>query len=89
MTEQPNPITSFDVATSQPLIGVPLEENGHEVVRYFADEAAADKALAKRHPRDGRHLAGVWNDLNWKEFDDELDCIRHESKPTPPIELDL
>jgi len=89
MTEQPNPVTSFDVAASQPPVGVPLEENGQEVVRCFPDEAAADQALAKRQARDGRHLAGVWKDLDWEEFADELDRIRHESKPTPPIELDL
>ena len=88
MAEKPSPAASFEVAAGQPLIGVPLEDSGHEVVRYFVGEAEADEALAMQSPRDGRHLAGVWKDLDWEEFADELDRIRHESKPTPPIDLD-
>jgi hypothetical protein len=88
VAEQLHP-TSFDVAYDQPLIGIPLEENGRKVVRYFTDDAEADKALAMRHRRDVRHLAGAWKDLNWEAAADELDRIRHESKPTPPIDLDL
>jgi hypothetical protein len=32
-------------------------------------------------------LAGSWSDLDWDEMEHELDRIRHQSKPTPPIEL--
>lgn len=79
----------FDVSPGQPLIGIPLLENGREVVRYFADEAAADAALASRKHRDVRDLAGIWKDLDWNAAAEELDRIRHESKPTPPIDLDV
>ncbi len=34
-------------------------------------------------------LAGAWGERNWDEVEQELDRIRHESTPTPPIELDL
>lgn len=78
---------SLVVSNDQPLIAIPIDENGHEVVYYFTDDEAADKAVAKRRPQDGRHLAGVWKDLDWEEFADELERIRHESKPTPPIDL--
>ena len=30
-------------------------------------------------------LAGAWSDLDWDEAEKELDRIRHESNPTPPI----
>jgi hypothetical protein len=30
-------------------------------------------------------LAGAWADLDWEEAEAELDRIRHESQPTPPI----
>ncbi len=80
---------SFDVPSGQPLIGIPLTEDGREVVRYFTDEAEADRALASRRRRDVRHLAGVWQDLDWDAAADELDRIRHESTPTPPLDLDL
>lgn len=63
------------------------------MVRYFTDEAAADKALAEKRPRDGRHLFGAWKeidpDIEWAEVAEQLDRIRHESKPTPPIDFDL
>jgi hypothetical protein len=32
-------------------------------------------------------LAGAWSDLNFEEMLNALDHIRHDSKPTPPIEL--
>jgi hypothetical protein len=80
---------SFDVSAGQPLIGIPLEENGRDVVRYFADEAEADAALAARKHRDVRHLAGIWKDLDWNAAADELDHIRHDSTPTPPLDLEV
>ena len=30
-------------------------------------------------------LAGAWGERNWKDVEEELDRIRHESKPTPPF----
>lgn len=71
----------------QPLIGIPLEEDGHEVVRYFTTEAEADAALAQRRNHDPRRFAGAWSDLDWDEMATELDRIRHASPPTPPISL--
>ncbi len=32
-------------------------------------------------------LAGAWGDRDWNEVEDELDRIRHSSKPTPPFAL--
>jgi hypothetical protein len=37
-------------------------------------------------PPRARALAGAWADLDWEEAHDELDRIRHESDPTPPID---
>jgi hypothetical protein len=34
-------------------------------------------------------LAGTWSDLDFDEMLNTLDHIRHDSKPTPPFELDL
>ena len=94
MTQSFEQQPSFQVSESQPLIAVPLEENGRRVVRYFASEEAADRELAQRKAgRDVRHLAGVWAridpELEWEELADELDRMRHASKPTPPIDLDV
>src|SRR5689334_15738744 len=80
------PASSMIVREDQPLIGVPVEENGHVAVRYFADEAEADKALTDDGIQAALSLAGAWSDLDWDEAIEALDRIRHESKPTPPID---
>ncbi len=67
---------------NQPLIGIPFEENGKEVVRYFSEETEADKAISEDVTQTALHLAGAWSDLDWDEMERELDRIRHESKPT-------
>lgn len=73
------------IAADQPLVGVPAEEDGRPVVRYFADDPATpgtDETLAA-----ARAVIGAWEDLEpWEEVADALDRIRHESVPTPPIE---
>lgn len=70
---------------NQPLIGVFPDEDGQEVVHYFVDEAAADQVLSQDSIQTALSLAGAWSDLDWVEAVEELDRIRHESWPTPPI----
>ena len=75
------------VQSNQPLIGIPFEEKGQEVVRYFTDEEAADAAVPQSATQAALSVIGAWSDLDWDEMVEALDRIRHESKPTPPIEL--
>jgi hypothetical protein len=82
----PNSEPGFSVSPDRPLIGIVLIEDGQEVVRYFADEADADAAIAAQNAGSARSLAGVWADLDWEEAVDALDRIRHEGEPTAPIE---
>ncbi len=82
MTEQ---VGSLSVQGDQPLIGLVFDENGHEVTRYFADDAAADAATSEDVTRAALGVIGAWSDLDWDEMEAALDKIRHESKPTPPI----
>jgi hypothetical protein len=82
-------VPGFMLSGNQPLIGIPFEENGREVVRYFSEETQADKAVSDDATQTALHLAGAWSDLPWEEMERELDKIRHESTPTPPLELDL
>lgn len=86
--EFPHP-AGLTTRPDQPLIGVVVEEHGQEVVRYFAGEAEADAAISDEAVQEALNLAGAWSDLDWEELETALDQIRHESKPTPPIELDL
>ena len=68
------------------LIGLLVEEDGRDVVHYFADEAAADAARPHRIKPAALSVIGAWSDLDWDEMERELDRIRHESRPTPPVE---
>jgi len=77
---------------SQPLIGVPTTEGHEEVVRYFTSEEDADRALTRDQSSVDRALSliGAWEHLDAEDGPDmldELDRIRHESKPTPLLEL--
>jgi len=80
---------SMIVGEDQPLIGIPIELNGRRVVRYFADDAAAHAAAPDEVTKRALAAIGSWSDLDWDEVEQALDRIRHESKPTPPIDLDL
>jgi len=86
MTEEHTGAQSLVVRDDQPLIGVIVEEDGEEVTRYFTDEEAARAAQGDTGTRAALRVVGAWADLDWEETARELDRIRHESKPTPPIE---
>jgi hypothetical protein len=79
----------FTTTQHQPLIGIPFEENGKEVIRYFSEESQAEHAVSNDATEKALQLAGAWSDLDFDEMLDALDHIRHDSKPTPPIDLDL
>ena len=68
-----------------PLIGIFVDEDGREAVRYFSSEEAADQAIPSGATEEALALAGAWRDLDWDTLARELDRIRHESPPSPPI----
>jgi hypothetical protein len=77
----------------QPLIAVPSVVDGVEIVHYFTSEEDADRALDRDEASIQRALSliGAWKHLDDEEGPDpldELDRIRHESKPSPPLDLD-
>lgn len=84
---QPSSSPSLVVRRDEPLIGIPEQQNGEQVTRYFADEAAADQAMTRARIARVLALAGAWKDLDWEEAERDLDRIRHASRPTPPLEL--
>lgn len=84
----PRPHPSMTVRADQPLIGVIRQRNGQDVVEYFVDEADADAASGQDRRQRALGLLGAWSHLDHSDdFLDELDQIRHQSTPTPPIEL--
>jgi type I restriction enzyme, R subunit len=62
----------FTLSGNQPLIGIPFEENGQEVIRYFSEETQADKAISADATQIALNLAGAWSDLSWKETERKL-----------------
>ena len=80
------PPSSMIVRRDQPLIGVLVRENSEDMVRYVADEEELEKSSSPTSVERALALAGAWSDLDCDEMLDALDRIRHESKPTPPID---
>ncbi len=78
---------SLTVRPDHPLIGVLIQEDDRVVVRYFADEEEADQASTPPAIQRTLALGGAWRDMDWATALDDLDRIRHESEPTPPIDL--
>lgn len=70
---------------TQPLIAVPIEEDGKDRVLYFTSEDAADAALPYSVTEDALSVIGAWADLDWDEMERALYEIRHANPPTPPI----
>jgi hypothetical protein len=79
MTDVPFPsIPGFTLSGNQPLIGIPFEENGKEIVRYFSEEIQADNAVSVDTTQTALDLAGARSDLSWEEMEKELDRIGHQ-----------
>jgi hypothetical protein len=87
--QRAEPTPYLRVRGDHPLISVIVSEDGEDVTYYFTDEATADAVLSKRTIQEALSVIGAWSDLDWEEALEALDRIRHESKPTPPIDLDL
>lgn len=86
MPEQPPGLGRYLVVEDgEPLVAVPVVENGRNVTYYFVDDGSADDILPPT-VEDALSLGGGWSDLDWDEVYEALDRIRHESVPTPPID---
>ena len=86
MAERHNHSSGLLVRSDQPLIGVIFQENGQELVRYVAGDTD-DTAPSSEVTEAALRVIGAWSDLDWEETEQALDRIRHESVPTPPLDL--
>lgn len=71
------------VDEDQPLIAIPMDEDGRRGVAYYTSDATADAALTDEAVQRAKALAGAWADLDWDEVAAELHRIRHEASPAP------
>ncbi len=90
-TPHTEPTASLVVEHGQPVVAIPLIEDGREVVHYAVETAdTAAPATLPDSVRDALSLAGAWDDLDLDETVEALDRIRHAGRPNPPIEsIDL
>jgi hypothetical protein len=86
MAERRPEQASLVVESDQPLIAVPLEENGRAVEQYFVEQPLSDVAGSEQSIQEALSLGGVWSDLDWEDMERELYRIGHENPPTPPID---
>jgi hypothetical protein len=75
------------VREDQGLVGIVVAENGHQATRFFTDETETDETQADDGTQAALRAIGAWADLDWDEAVEELDRIRHESTPSPPLDL--
>ena len=61
------------------------DQNGREALRLDADEAESQAALSPG-AKAALSAIGAWAHMDWDETLAELERIRRESKPSPPIE---
>jgi hypothetical protein len=85
--QQPSLTTGFILEDAQVLIAVPDTVQGRDITRYFVSEEAADQARLPDVTKEALQVIGAWRDFDWEEMEEALDRIRHESVPTPPIDL--
>jgi hypothetical protein len=74
------------VEGNQRLVAKIVRDGDREVTHYFVEEPNAP-VVAEEIMQAALDAIGSWSDLDWDETAAELDRIRHQSIPTPPIEL--
>lgn len=75
------------VRDDQGLMGIVVAENGHEVTRFFTEADEAGEPGMDAGTQAALRAIGAWADLDWDEAVEELERIRHESPPSPPLDL--
>jgi hypothetical protein len=66
-----------------------LRENNRDVALLTPLDTERKQQTNRQAIEETLALAGSWKDLDFDDMIEQLDRIRHESKPTPPLELDL
>ena len=79
------PADRFLVHSDRPLIGIIVSQNNEELIQYSTVDVESEPLSDGAGIQRVLDLAGAWSDLDWIEVEAELDSIRHQSAPTPPI----
>jgi hypothetical protein len=79
-------VPALIVRNDQPLVVAACTDDDTQFC-YFADDLVDEEAESAPVVQAAVDAIGSWSDLDWDDVEAELDRIRHESTPTPPIEL--
>ena len=86
MTKPAPPLPAhLTVREDQGLIGVVVVEDGQLATHFFTDAVETDEFPAGAGTRAALQAIEAWANLDWDEAVAELDRIRHQSTPTPPL----
>lgn len=98
MSTTPIPIDIKRISTTKDLLRLAEEvkqtntpralTNDDETVAVLMPVGKEARPLQKRDKKaveETLALAGAWGERDWTEVEQELDRIRHHSKPTPPF----
>lgn len=66
-----------------------LRENSQDIAVLTPIDTEGKQRTNQQAIEETLALAGAWKDLPSDHMEEELDRIRHASKPTPPLNLDL
>lgn len=77
---------SIAAHSSEPLFGVFVEADSDEV-QYLVDDLETPVEQPSADAQAALSVIDAWSDMEWEALADSLDRIRHETPPTPPIEL--
>ena len=76
------------VRKGEALVAVPGEENGQPITRVYVRNLRSPGKPNEETLALALSAIGAWKELDWEFTLSELDRIRHESEPTPPLDLD-
>ncbi len=72
------------IEADPPVVAIPLVESDREIVRFVMEDP--EMSPVPGSVQNALDRAGTWSGLDWNETIETLDRIRHDSRPTPPIE---
>jgi hypothetical protein len=75
---------SLKAGPGEPLIAIPTEDGG---TIYYTSVEEADAAITEEMIQRALSLAGAWSDLADEDVEGDLERMRHEAPPSPPISL--
>ena len=82
----PRPNPELIASRKQMVFAIPIDEDGIDGTRFVVEDADASPTADDESTQQALSVIGAWRDLDWEQAFAELDRIRHESRPTPPID---